>query len=262
MALVLRLRSPRRARLLLVTLPTMLLTVGCLSVTHFPRSNFKSDELRAEWYRLHPTLRVALWIARLGAADLLLTDVSRRPSDYDEMGLTTPSWSEHFFSPRDGYAHAIDLRVRDTGALRGIPGSHRTGEAYADALEECNIRERSGKIWGIENREVPATILETNPGDIVVFNHGLKHASFGGSKRRRMFTMNFSRRYPEDRLEELRSAIADKARFWLDRAYGEAMIRTAGPERMVHLEQGMANDAHLADLSRELTKTMDEPARG
>ncbi len=117
-ALVLRMRSPRRALILLVTLPTMLLTVGCLSVTHFPRSNFKSDELRAEWYRLHPTLRVALWIARLGAADLLLTDVSRRPSDYDEMGLTTPSWSEHFFSPRDGYAHAIDLRVRDTGALR------------------------------------------------------------------------------------------------------------------------------------------------
>jgi cytochrome bd-type quinol oxidase subunit 2 len=60
-ALVLRMRSPRRALILLVTLPTMLLTVGCLSVTHFPRSNFKSDELRAEWYRLHPTLRVALW---------------------------------------------------------------------------------------------------------------------------------------------------------------------------------------------------------
>ncbi|MFP6643687.1 MAG: hypothetical protein VCF24_09035, partial [Candidatus Latescibacterota bacterium] len=59
-ALVLRMRSPRRALILLVTLPTMLLTVGCLSVTHFPRSNFKSDELRAEWYRLHPTLRVAL----------------------------------------------------------------------------------------------------------------------------------------------------------------------------------------------------------
>ena len=117
MALVLRMRLPRRALILLVTLPTMLLTVGCLLVTHFPRSNFKSDELRAEWYRLHPTLRVALWIARLGAADLLLTDVSRQPSDYDGMGLTTPS-GRNIFSPRDGYAHAIDLRVRDTGALR------------------------------------------------------------------------------------------------------------------------------------------------
>ena len=159
-------------------------------------------------------------------------------------------------------AFYLDPLTRDTGALRVIPGSHRAGEAYADFLEERNIRENCGKIWGIENREVPATILDTNPGDIVVFNQSLKHASFGGSERRRMFTMNFSRRYPEDRLQELRDGLAGYARFWIDRIHGEAMIRTAGRERMVHLEQVMANDTHLADLSRELKKTMDEPARG
>ena len=157
-------------------------------------------------------------------------------------------------------AFYLDPLTRDTGALRVIPGSHRVGEAYADALER-DIRE-SGKIWGIENREVPATILETNPGDIVVFNHNLKHAAFGGSVRRRMLTMNFSRRYPEDRLQELRNVLSQEARFWIDRIYGEAMIRTADPERMIHLEQVMANDTHLADVSRELKKTMDEPARG
>jgi hypothetical protein len=117
-AMALRLRSPRRALMLLVALPTMLLTAGCLSVTHFPRSNFKSDELRAEWYRLHPTLRNALWVARLGEGALILTDVTRKPSNYGEMGLTEPSWSSHFTSPRNGYAHAIDLRVRDAGDLR------------------------------------------------------------------------------------------------------------------------------------------------
>ncbi|MDP6019066.1 MAG: hypothetical protein QGI32_23455, partial [Candidatus Latescibacteria bacterium] len=92
-AMALRLRSPRRALMLLLALPTMLLTAGCLSVTHFPRSNFKSDELRAEWYRLHPTLRNALWVARLGEGALILTDVTRKPSNYGEMGLTEPSWS-------------------------------------------------------------------------------------------------------------------------------------------------------------------------
>ena len=40
------------------------------------------------------------------------------------------------------------------------------------------------------------------------------------------------------------------------------MIRTAGPERMVHLEQVMENDAHLAELHQELRKTMAEPSRG
>ncbi len=117
LGLALRLRSPRRALILLLALPVLLLTVGCLSVTHFPRANFKTDELRAEWYRLHPTLRVSLWIARLGAGHLVLTDVTRQPSNYDDMGLATPSWSRHFSSPRDGYSHAIDLRVHDTGDL-------------------------------------------------------------------------------------------------------------------------------------------------
>jgi hypothetical protein len=116
--LALRLRSPRRALILLVALPTLLLAAGCLSVTHFPRSGFKSQDLCSEWYTLHPTLRVSLWIARLGAGEMVLTDVSRQPSDYDDMGLTAPSWSRHFFSPRNGYVHAIDLRVRDTGDLR------------------------------------------------------------------------------------------------------------------------------------------------
>ena len=157
-------------------------------------------------------------------------------------------------------AFYLDPLTRDSGALRVIPGSHRAGDAYADTVEK-DIRE-SGKIWGLEGADVPALILETTPGDIVVFNHNLKHAAFGGSERRRMYTMNFSRRYPEHRLEELREVLGREARFWIDRIHGEAMIATAGPERMVHLEQVRANDTHLAELTRELKKTMKEPSRG
>lgn len=77
-----------------------------------------------------------------------------------------------------------------------------------------------------------------------------------------MYTMNFCCRYPEDRLGEFRNMLGSEARFWIDRIHGEAMIRTAGPKRMVHLRQVMENDTHLAELSRELKKTMSEPARG
>ena len=157
-------------------------------------------------------------------------------------------------------AFYLDPLTRDTGALRVIPGSHRVGEGFADGIEQ-DIRD-SGKIWGLSGREVPAVALETTPGDIVVFNHNLKHAAFGGSARRRMYTMNFCCRYPEDRLGELQNQLGSEARFWIDRIHGEAMIRTAGPERMVHLRQVMENDTHLAELSRELKKTMSEPARG
>lgn len=76
-----------------------------------------------------------------------------------------------------------------------------------------------------------------------------------------MYTMNFSERYPEDKLPELRAVLGREARFWIDRIHGEAMVRTAGPERMVHLRQIRENDAHLGELARELKKTMTEPSR-
>ncbi len=157
-------------------------------------------------------------------------------------------------------AFYLDPLTRDTGALRVIPGSHIPGDRYAESIQE-QVR-RSQELWGMSGTEVPAVALETQPGDVVCFNHNTKHASFGGSARRRMFTINLSQRYPEDRLEDLRNYISGAARFWIDRLYSETMIRTAGPERMRHLEQVMANDGHLAELARQAREKMPEPSRG
>ncbi|MBX3012249.1 MAG: phytanoyl-CoA dioxygenase family protein [Caldilineaceae bacterium] len=157
-------------------------------------------------------------------------------------------------------AFYLDPLTRDTGALRVIPGSHRLGDSYADGLQK-QIRQ-STELWGKEGQDVPAIALETTPGDILVFNHNTKHSAFGGSKARRMFTINLCQRYPEARIQELRDYISGGARFWIDRAYGEKMIRTAGPIRQRHLEQVMANDGHLAELSRKARETMAEPSRG
>ncbi len=154
----------------------------------------------------------------------------------------------------------LDPITRETGALRVIPGSHRVGEPFADSLEQ-GLR-RGGPGFGVDGSQVPAQALEITPGDLVVFNHSIKHASFGGSERRRMYTMNFSQRWPDDKLQELRDTLGQEARFWTDRIHGEAMVRTAGPGRMVHLQQVRENDTHLADLARELRKTKKEPARG
>ena len=40
------------------------------------------------------------------------------------------------------------------------------------------------------------------------------------------------------------------------------MVASAGPERMVHLEQTIANDGHLAELARKAREEMSEPSRG
>jgi ectoine hydroxylase-related dioxygenase (phytanoyl-CoA dioxygenase family) len=174
-------------------------------------------------------------------------------------------WHSDGYGGRGGMLHIkiafyLDPLTRDTGALRVIPGSHRVGEPFAEELQS-NIR-ASDQVWGLQGREIPAIALETTPGDILVFNHDLKHAAFGGSQRRRMFTMNCCQRYPQGRLQDLRDYIAGGARFWVEQAYGETMIRTADPARMAHLEQCMANDEHLVELSRQAKERMAEPARG
>ena len=112
-------------------------------------------------------------------------------------------------------AFYLDPLTRHTGALRLIPGSHLIGDSYADSLS-AQIGE-SDTRWDTSGEDVPAVVLETTPGDLVVFNHNAKHAAFGGGRRRRMFTMNLCQRYPEEKLDALRDYIGGAARF-LDRA--------------------------------------------
>lgn len=157
-------------------------------------------------------------------------------------------------------AFYLDHLTRDTGCLRVIPGSHRRGDEFSELLER-DLR-GSAETWGIPGSDVPAVALEIEPGDIVVFRHNLKHAAFGGGGRRRMFTINCSERVAEDQIHIVKENLEGLARFWVDRAYGEKMMATAGPRRMVHLEQIMANDGHLAALAAKAREEMAEPSRG
>ena len=141
-----------------------------------------------------------------------------------------------------------------------IPGSHRRGDQYAETLE-ANVKQ-SQELWGISGDQVPAVALEIVPGDVVVFQHNLKHAAFGGGGRRRMFTINCMVRVPDDQIDLVKQDIAGLARFWAERAYGETMLATASKRRMVHLEQRMANDGHLKELTAKARAEMPEPSRG
>ena len=164
--------------------------------------------------------------------------------------------------PRIFYKLALylDPLTRKTGALRVIPGSHRYGDDFSDSIHR-NVP-KSKDTLGIAGADIPAVALETTPGDVLIFNQNLKHSSFGGSKRRRMFTINCTRRYNDEELPYLRNEINALARFWVDSVYGEAMLRTAGPKRMVHLQQVLDHQDCLAEAVREAKSRMTEPARG
>ncbi len=162
------------------------------------------------------------------------------------------------------FAFYLDPVARDSGCLRVIPGSHHRGDRYAEGLHDImsSIRtERAAERLGVSGSELPAAALESQPGDVVMFDQDLKHASFGGGTRRRMFTMNMSERFADDDVEALRQDVASLARFWCTRAYGPAMIETAGPRRMRHLEQRLAHDDHLPELVRQARREMRAPAR-
>jgi hypothetical protein len=116
--------------------------------------------------------------------------------------------------------------------------------------------------FGITGREVPGIALESQPGDVLVFNHNLHHAAFGGGNRRRMFTLNLCRRAKDpEELQDLRSFINSAARFWVTQSHSEVMRRTASPERMRHLEQVIENEDELPELVRQAKAIMAEPAR-
>ena len=157
-----------------------------------------------------------------------------------------------------------------SGSLRVIPGSHLKGGRFSQMLNAVDYYRapadaRTGlpeKAWGVPGQDVPAVALETEPGDVLIFQHELKHASFGGGTRRRMFTINMQKRQPDDDLEPVRKSVGNLSRHLMERAYGDVMLQTASPARMRHLEQRLANDGHLPALSAKVRAERQQAAGG
>ncbi|MBV7332023.1 phytanoyl-CoA dioxygenase family protein [Chloroflexi bacterium TSY] len=192
----------------------------------------------------------------LGSDGNFYVDDTRWHSDTDWSGERRGKPPRIFYK----MALYLDPIGRETGALRVIPGSHRYGDQYAESLQET--LQHSQELLGIHGSDVPAVALETNPGDVVVFNQNTKHSAWGGGKRRRMFTINCTARYASNEIPLLRNEISAFARFWVDSLYGDAMMHTAGPARMVHLAQPLEYEDHLAAEVEKAKATMKEPSRG
>jgi ectoine hydroxylase-related dioxygenase (phytanoyl-CoA dioxygenase family) len=162
-------------------------------------------------------------------------------------------------------AFYLDHVTHETGCLRVIPGSHIVGDIFSDDLHNFLADNSSPTITSkLANlgSTVPSFALESVPGDVVLFNHSIKHSSQGGSTKRRMFTMNFEERYSQEDIHILKEKMGVMTRFWTDKAYGDIMVKTAGRERMRHLEQRLANQSHLLELAHKAKTEMAEPSRG
>ncbi|HAA76714.1 TPA: hypothetical protein DCE37_16510 [Candidatus Latescibacteria bacterium] len=95
----------------------------------------------------------------------------------------------------------LDPLSRETGCLRVIPGSHRMPLHSDLANQEIDA---ASEPFGLDGPDLPSAALETTPGDLIIFNHCLWHAAYGGGPDRRYVALKFAARpTQEDQLVSL-----------------------------------------------------------
>jgi ectoine hydroxylase-related dioxygenase (phytanoyl-CoA dioxygenase family) len=89
----------------------------------------------------------------------------------------------------------LDRLREDSGAIRVIPGTNFFNEPFAlNVRKRIKVPEQIASEFGVDDREIPSIALETDPGDVVVWDFRTIHASFYGGTRRRLFSINFRER--------------------------------------------------------------------
>ncbi len=151
------------------------------------------------------------------------------------------SWTDNPDLRKAKFILYLDVLDGNSGCLRVIPGSHRVGEPFAETLERHAwevMRQPTARPLGVDMYGWPNVALLSRPGDLIIFNHHLKHASFNGGIRRRYFDLNLvERARTPAQLDQLRKYILLHVAPWGDQIYGEHMVSTASAARMTHLSQ-------------------------
>lgn len=135
----------------------------------------------------------------------------------------------------------------ENGALRVLPGSHLFGDKFANKLQAFVVKKDCLQDdLALQDDEVPAQIIMTEPGDVIAFDFRIKHATcHAKNTRRRMFTICAAEPAKEENIPKLRKMIADGVGFGAKSYYGPAMLETANDKRMRHLKQCLENESAL-----------------
>ncbi len=187
-------------------------------------------------------------------ASLLGEDFSYRGSDANLFNCST-CWHSDTYGALFKYrnvkiAFYLDDLAADSGCFRVIPGSQHFGDKFSNKLQSYLGKSDSFLDgMGLQDHEVPCQVIPTKPGDMLVFDFRVKHATcFGSDRLRRMFTICAAETVQEQDIPDLRRLISESAKHGFTRYYGEQMVRTASPERMLHLQQCLDNEDALAGV--------------
>jgi len=82
---------------------------------------------------------------------------------------------------------------KQTGALRVIPGSHRLPlHSSLCSFEEAHHKNAKPLYFGTTGNDVPSYALETEPGDMIMFNQALYHAVYGKAGQRQYLALKYA----------------------------------------------------------------------
>jgi len=152
-------------------------------------------------------------------------------------------WHSDLYNADFRYRHVkilfyLDEIDANSGALRVIPGSHLFGDKFANCLEKWGWEH--DKNLGINKLEMPCTVIPTRPGDAIIFDYRLKHATCNSGDNRRMFTICGSERFKEEDLPSLKKMVAELTAMAGGKLFQEQFIHSAPSSRLKHLDQILA----------------------
>lgn len=167
----------------------------------------KSRHLMLQFIERHPQLANLLDHPVIDSifSSLLGEDYLYRASDANIFTGDT-YWHSDLYGADFKYRHVkilfyLDPQDETCGAFRAIPGSHLFGDKFANLCERY-VWKHEEKL-GLNKDEVPCVIIPTRPGDALIFDYRLKHATHKTQSNRRMFSICASERFADEDLPRL-----------------------------------------------------------
>ena len=178
---------------------------------------------------------------------LLGKDYQYRASDANIFTGDT-YWHSDLYGAFFKYRHVKILTYLDpldgnSGAFRAIPGSHLFGDKFANKLE--NFVWKHEENYGLHKDEVPSVTVPTVPGDVLVFDYRLKHATSYTTFKRRMFTICGSEAFAEEDMPTLQKLTSELLPIAGGQVFLPEFVANAPASRQKHLEQSLRAFAQL-----------------
>lgn len=149
-------------------------------------------------------------------------------------------WHSDLYGAHFKYRHVkillyLEPLDENSGAFRAIPGSHLFGDKFANLLERYVWKHEEN--YGLQKDEVPCVTIPTQPGDALVFDYRLKHATSHTQNNRRMFSICASERFADEDLPILAKLVNDYLPMSGGNVYRPEFVAAANEPLQRHLTQ-------------------------